>query len=331
DARGRVVLSRSYVEGLREPPSVDVAHLVLAINRCRRRTDSVAGLITLTSGPAMVAIRPILPTSEKGRLRGALVFVRDLGPNQVAELSRLSEQAITLSGTPGESAEVAAGHQLNHAAIATTALDENRLLATTMLDDVWAQPRLRLQIEHSRSISQQGRRTIKALLAVSLVAGLLFAFVSVWLMQRLVVRRVERLIQFTRATEADSELTNRVYIRGSDELAQLGRQMNNMLDRLRNSQEKLLAVQERLRYEATHDGLTGIWNRGAAMQLLDQELARSSREGHPVAVIMLDADHFKRINDHFGHVCGDRALQAIAAAITRNLRGFDVCCRYGGE
>lgn len=171
----------------------------------------------------------------------------------------------------------------------------------------------------------------RALLAVSLVAGLVFAVLNVWLMQRLVVRRVERLIRFTRATETDAELTQRVYVGGSDELAQLGRQMNKMLDRLKNSQEKLLAVQERLRYEATHDGLTGIWNRCAAMQLLDQELARSARESYPVAVIMLDADHFKKINDHFGHLTGDRALQAMAATITRNLRGFDVCCRYGGE
>jgi len=80
-----------------------------------------------------------------------------------------------------------------------------------------------------------------------------------------------------------------------------------------------------------HDSLTGIWNRCAALQLLDRELARSGRDGSSVAVIMLDADHFKRINDHFGHVTGDRALQAVAAAITRNLRSFDVCCRYGGE
>lgn len=331
DSHGRVLLSRSYVNGAKEPIQSDVEQLVRAIKRRSHERDSVAGLMMLTGGPSMVAIRPILPTSEKGRARGALVFARDLGPSQVAELSRLSEQPITLSGTLGESAAVTAGHQLRHAEITSTLLDKNRLVASAMLNDVWGQPRLRLEVEHDRSIWQQGRRTVKALLVVSLVAGLLFAFLTVWLMQRLVVRRVERLIRFTRAVEADSQLAQRVYVGGSDELAQLGRQMNKMLDRLRNSQDKLLAVQERLRYEATHDGLTGIWNRGAAMQLLDQELARSSREGSAVAVIMLDADHFKRINDHFGHLCGDRALQAIAAAITRNLRSFDVCCRYGGE
>jgi two-component system, cell cycle response regulator len=104
-----------------------------------------------------------------------------------------------------------------------------------------------------------------------------------------------------------------------------------MLDRLQNSQQKLLAVQERLRFEATHDSLTGIWNRAAALQLMDRELARCSRENVALAVIMLDADRFKKINDHFGHTTGDRALQAVSAAITRNLRAFDTCARYRGE
>ena len=140
-----------------------------------------------------------------------------------------------------------------------------------------------------------------------------------------------QVLHFTRDLENDTDLNARVRICGSDELGQLGCQLNLMLDRLKNSQDKLLAVQERLRFEATHDSLTGIWNRAAALQLLDQEIARGSRDGSPVAAIMLDADYFKRINDHFGHSTGDRALQAVAAAITRNLRSFDICCRYGGE
>lgn len=331
DIRGRVILARSYVGPDPYPLPADTEQLVRVIGRRPNPADSVAGLMEMTTGPVMVAVRPILPTSEKGPSRGVLVFVRDLGPEQIAELSRLSEQPLVLSGTIGGAAFVRTGKRVSHGSIATIVSGEDRMLASTMLDDIWGKPRLRLQVEHNRSIWQQGRETVKALVIVLLIAGLLFSALHVWFIQRVVVRRLERLIRFTRATEADSDLSQRVSIGGADELAQLGRQMNKMLDRLKNSHEKLLAVQERLRYEATHDGLTGIWNRCAAMQLLDQELARSAREGYAVAVMMLDADHFKRINDHFGHITGDRALQAVAATITRNLRGSDVCCRYGGE
>jgi diguanylate cyclase (GGDEF)-like protein len=200
-----------------------------------------------------------------------------------------------------------------------------------MLNDLWRRPQVRLQITEDRAIWREGQKTIRGLVIGLVIVGLLFAVMNAWVMQRLVVRRVERLIRLTSDTETEAGLNARVNISGSDELAQLGHRMNKMLERLQNSNDALLSIQERLRYEATHDNLTGIWNRGVAMRLLDQELARSSREGSVVSVILFDADHFKEINDTYGHSTGDRALQTIAAAITRNLRNSDVCCRYGGE
>jgi len=331
DVEGKVVLAQHYGDEAGATLEADREQLVRAVKRRSRGSEPVAGLMTLTSGPAMVAMRPVLPTNEKGAARGTLVMVRPLLRDQMATLSRLSDLPITISGTAGDAAEIRGNGELTHSEITTVPLDEERLLASTMLKDLWGQPRIRLQIEHDRSIWRQGKQTIRALLLVLLVVGLLFAAANVWLMQRLVVRRVERLIRFTNDAASDGGLNARVQISGSDEIALLGRRMNQMLERLQISQEKLLGVQERLRYEASHDNLTGIWNRCAAMQLLDQELARSERDGSSVAAIMFDADHFKRINDHFGHSTGDRALQAIAAAITRNLRSFDICCRYGGE
>ena len=331
DRRSHVVLAESYVGDNRATLPADIDQLLRAVRRRSQPGSAVVGLMTLTGGPAMVAIRPVLPTHEDRPSRGVLVIVRDLGPEQLSVLSRLSDLPISISGTVGESAEIAGTNMLNHSSISTILLDEDHLFASAMLNDLWRQPRIRLQIEHDRSIWNQGKQTIRALLIVLIVVGLLFAFINLSLMQHLVVRRVECLIRLTSDTETEAGLSARAKVCGSDELAKLGHRMNQMLERLQNSQEKLLAVQERLRFEATHDGLTGIWNRAAALQLLDQELARSSRDGSSVAAIMFDADHFKRINDHFGHSTGDRALQAIAAAITRNLRSFDVCCRYGGE
>ena len=331
DRRNRVILERSYVDDLRTTRPADVAQLLRAVKRRSRPDAPAAGLLTLTAGPAIVIIQPILQRPGSGPPLGAVVLVSNLGPAQVAELSRLSDLPVNLSGTVGESAELAGDTELTCTSLAITSADEDRLLGSATLNDLWKRPGIRLQIEHDRNIWREGRQTVHALLIALLVVGALFGFLNVWLMQRLVVRRIERLIRLTRETESEAGLQARVDISGSDEVAELGMHMNRMFERLQNSHEKLLAVQERLRYEATHDSLTGIWNRCAALHLLDQELARSLRDGSSVAILMFDADHFKRINDHFGHSTGDRALQAVAAAITRNLRPFDVCCRYGGE
>lgn len=82
---------------------------------------------------------------------------------------------------------------------------------------------------------------------------------------------------------------------------------------------------------ATVDGLTGVFNRRAWLAKANAELAVSLRYGHPVAVVMIDLDHFKLINDSRGHDAGDRALQFVAQALRSAVRAGDVVGRYGGE
>ena len=96
-------------------------------------------------------------------------------------------------------------------------------------------------------------------------------------------------------------------------------------------QLRLLDVRQRLEFEATHDPLTGVWNHGAAMELLEIEIKRSLRNHLPVGVIMIDLDHFKQINDRFGHQVGDQVLQGVVARATAELRDYDIMGRYGGE
>jgi len=81
---------------------------------------------------------------------------------------------------------------------------------------------------------------------------------------------------------------------------------------------------------ALRDPLTGIPNRAGALRRLDQ-LVRSARRGRPCAVALLDIDHFKSVNDRFGHAAGDEVLRRVAATVTRSIREVDQLARYGGE
>jgi diguanylate cyclase (GGDEF)-like protein len=82
---------------------------------------------------------------------------------------------------------------------------------------------------------------------------------------------------------------------------------------------------------AAVDGLTGVLNRSAWMSRATTELAVSERYGYPVAVLMIDLDHFKQINDTRGHADGDRALMFVARALEAAVRPGDLVGRYGGE
>jgi diguanylate cyclase (GGDEF)-like protein len=86
-----------------------------------------------------------------------------------------------------------------------------------------------------------------------------------------------------------------------------------------------------MRSLARHDHLTGLLSRREMDRVLDEELVRSHRYGHPVALILLDLDHFKQVNDSFGHVSGDAALRWVASIVSQCARDTDRAARYGGD
>lgn len=89
--------------------------------------------------------------------------------------------------------------------------------------------------------------------------------------------------------------------------------------------------QAELEHLSTTDALTGLSNRKLFFDRIDEELARARRHAHPLCVLMLDADHFKAINDTFGHAVGDEVLRRLGARIRLDLRTGDLAARYGGE
>jgi two-component system, cell cycle response regulator len=102
-------------------------------------------------------------------------------------------------------------------------------------------------------------------------------------------------------------------------------------ERVLHLQERLLETQEALRHQATHDYLTGLWNRRMILEEVAAELARANREGRPLAVAIADLDHFKQVNDTHGHATGDVVLKLTASRIRSVLRGYDAVGRMGGE
>ena len=94
---------------------------------------------------------------------------------------------------------------------------------------------------------------------------------------------------------------------------------------------RLVEAREMMRFKATHDALTSIWNRGVIMDLLGRELVRSNRESVCTVMLLGDVDHFKLINDTHGHPVGDEVLQEIARRLLLSIRSYDFVGRYGGE
>ena len=182
---------------------------------------------------------------------------------------------------------------------------------------------------------------VNELMREAMVAGptgigvlLVILFVGI---HAIVLRRVRRLEEVSRQLAA-GDYQRQVAISGRDELAALGETFNQMARSVDASMKKektlhaqLIALYEQSQHLATTDGLTGLCNHREFQRRLGDEIERSQRYQHPFALLLIDIDHFKRVNDQRGHLTGDALLRDLAETICRGIRTIDVAARYGGE
>jgi diguanylate cyclase (GGDEF)-like protein len=102
-------------------------------------------------------------------------------------------------------------------------------------------------------------------------------------------------------------------------------------ERILRLQDELISARDALQFQATHDALTGLLNRGAILRDVKRELTRARREHISAGVILVDIDHFKAVNDDYGHLTGDAILHGVALRMSGLLRAYDSIGRYGGE
>ena len=101
--------------------------------------------------------------------------------------------------------------------------------------------------------------------------------------------------------------------------------------RILQLEDKLVEAREGMRFKATHDPLTSLLNRGVIMELLSKELVRAQRDKSSITVLLGDLDHFKQVNDTYGHLIGSKLLAEIGYLIKAQLRLIDYAFRYGGD
>ncbi len=136
----------------------------------------------------------------------------------------------------------------------------------------------------------------------------------------------------------EGDLEVRLTITRKDELGQLARTFNQMAEILLQKRTKIIANNQAMKQKnkqlqalSVTDGLTGLYNRNKLNMIITDQLARFKRNHRPFAVLMMDVDHFKTLNDSLGHIVGDKILSAVAKILTQSIRSVDFAARYGGD
>lgn len=178
-------------------------------------------------------------------------------------------------------------------------------------------------IERSKTEAGEVLRRMRMLLIGVVVAGMLMILVAGTALARVLLRPL-RVLEDGARRIGEGQLAHRVQLNKHDEAGRLVEAFNDMAGRIERKQTVLTDL-------AVHDGLTGLYNRREFERLLHEEVERAARYRHTLALLMLDIDDFKRINDRYGHQSGDEALRAVAAQLGGAVRPADHVARYGGE
>lgn len=173
---------------------------------------------------------------------------------------------------------------------------------------------------------------------LGLVAALVLVVTAVaFQMGRSIVVPLRRLIRAADRIAA-GDLEVRLSATRRDELGHLTQVFNQMTDRLRRNHAEIMAANEAMQQQnqvlktlSITDSLTGLYNRSKLDSILTDQLARFNRNHRPFTLLMLDIDHFKTLNDTYGHVAGDEILTAVARILLQSIRSIDYAARYGGD
>lgn len=177
---------------------------------------------------------------------------------------------------------------------------------------------------------ESNRTLVQSLIGVAIVT-LVLVFTAWFGAESLVLRRIRALLGMAAKVQAGDLRARTGMARGAEELSQLGSALDEMAGQLESRDTKLRELLEELRSQAITDALTGLYNRRYLWDVLRRELIAARRKETRLSIILIDLDHFKRVNDIWGHDAGDRVLQETAGLLRSHVRGSDIAVRYGGE
>lgn len=160
-------------------------------------------------------------------------------------------------------------------------------------------------------------------LLATFAIALIFGFIGAIMLARTIANPIKKLTDAT-AKVAEGDLTIHVQVNSTDEIEHLGASFNNMISNLKEYESKLIE-------RASMDSLTELYNHRYFQERMKKEIHRADRYNHPLSIVMLDIDHFKLINDSYGHIVGDAILKEFANLLTHQARDMDIIARYGGE
>lgn len=337
------------------------------LNRTDTKHD-IRGYMLISTGIMLVVacgvtdgdmVEPVIGTMVTGRNLDA-ALVKQIAETTKVELKLFLLDEINQSADLKKYLDIISDNKTGHYSIP---INDDFLEGYSVIKDVYKKPIGMFRMTTPRAIYGTGVKAISYYLVTFVVLGILFSALMLWLLRVLIVKRLERLDKEVAVIGSTGAINQRVDASGTDELSSVSVEINNMLDIIQASHDQLeQRVQERtqelqktniqLQEEiserksverelvihkehlvrlAHYDNLTALPNRVFFNEILNKAINHARRHNKVLAVLFIDLDRFKNINDALGHTTGDLVLKEMGNRFSGILRAGDILARLGGD
>lgn len=291
-------------------------------------TSDKVGILQTKLGLIVMASRPVTMSTGKSPIRGSILmgyFLDDSFFKTLSETVGMNVDFVPISSALKNKQLDDAYINLNAGNKYTVSIVSSKLMyAFFSLKDIDNQPVGLVRVEIPRKIFQAGLWTSRHYVGIIIISGMLIIFLMGYLLKKFVLDRILNISKQVLRINKEREFDNRINLSGHDELSKMVYTINNMLDMISNSQSQL-------RYLANHDTLTQLPNREYFYELLSRAVINANGTKTKIAIMFLDMDKLKKVNDTYGHAVGDRLIQLASNRMRKSLREKDVIARQSGD
>ena len=357
DNEGEIVYSQGYDLGEKQTIPIDYKLFdYLDIKNLVKNNDihyRKSGMITLNGKDfILISICPILKSNGEGPINGYMILGANFTKEKIFEIEQELNSSVKIEYL-NEFDFDRKYFDLKKNNTSVHILNKEKIIGNSFIENIDGKPSFLLSIEKDRDINKIGVSGIEATLISLFTLFIAFSFFIILILDRGILKRLQDLSYEIRKIGEGKDLSRRLKKQvEQDELSDVSEEINGMLYSLEKSQidltksenalkkaiEKLQnevieheKTQEKIKYIAYHDMLTGLPNRNLLNELLVHSINMAERNNKYMAVLFLDLDGFKIINDSKGHAKGDQILQEIAERLVVTLRKSDIIARHGGD
>lgn len=274
--------------------------------------EKLQGLVAISSGILLIAEQQILNSNNQGPSHGTILMARYLSPAAIQKIKDVTNINLSISQisnrTLNSKMKSVYDFLKNHHNLIDRN-DTNTMTGYSLLRDMNNQPIAIIKAVLNRQVYQFGLKTVKYYNTAFFIYSVVLMALLWYLLQRLLVKRLESL----KAQIGNVDETNNSF--------------NNVITGVSDEVSTVVS----LYHQATHDPLTGLANRNLLDQAFSSYVSKAETNSSNIALLFLDIDHFKRVNDSLGHEIGDTLLIEVAKKVTSCLRDNDLAVRLGGD